>query len=322
MIYDKFTGTQTGGANLLTIIQGIVVDYGFTVEFYGDNIISAINLGKKLILKKGSIYYYLAASDNNNPVRNTTSFVNNQISSLKMCQGTTYNSTNNWYLNNLSSTSVLDIPGCEYKPNKTYTIYINNDNLILVNNFDVGLYSSMIMGNMKKLGTNDNVSLLLGSNKSSTDLVSKGRLLQNPLLQPYLTMGSVIKGSVAIPPSSLRVNNFSWGETIDDYLCYLTERTGYINNQYYDMNRGYSTDLGITYTFDYVVYTYDGYYYKRLMTYDELRIVNMHECNPGDQITDGGNIYEVWPFLKKEVPHIYSNDETWGLGFAVKVAGV
>lgn len=324
MIYDKFTGTQTGGANLLTIIQGIVVSYGFTVEFYGDNIISSINLGKKLILKKGSVYYYLAASDNNNPTRTTSSFVNNQISSLKMAQGLTLNTTNNWYQNNLADQSVLQIPGCEYKPNMPYTIYINNDNLIIVNNVSVGIYSSMIIGSLKKIGTNDNISICSGSNQSEASLVSNTRILQAPFLRLEFTLGSIIKGSVAKTNASFRTNNFDFTNSFN-YLSYQTNRSA--DTQSADMNRGYSTSLGLTYTFDYVLYFQpDAFNYpsawSRFGTCDELRIVNMHECNAGDQINDGGNVYEVWPFLKKEVPHIYSNDETWGLGFAVKVAGV
>lgn len=325
MIYSKFSGTQTGGSNLLTIIQGIVVNFGWTVEFYGDNIIDSINLGKKLIIKKDNIYYYLAASDNNNPTGNNADFVNNNISCLKAAQGLTLNTTNSWFNNNLSNTSANSIPGCEYKPSTNYTLYINEDNLILINTFQVGMYSSLIIGRMKKLGQNDNITICFGSNESNNGLVSNSRLAQRPFLELKTTLGSIIKGPTGLAPGNLRQNNFEsfTGNWNYQYLSYLTSRTSVVNDQLGDMNKGFSSELGLTYTFDYVGYYTDGFNYKRLFTYDELRIVNMNLiANAGDQLPEGDNIYEVWPFFKKEVPQSYENNESWGLGFAVKVAGV
>ena len=79
-VYTKSTGTATDNVDLITKLRDFLISNGFTLELYADNIISSVNLGKRLHLSKNSVYYNFACSLNNSTVANNTTYISNSLS--------------------------------------------------------------------------------------------------------------------------------------------------------------------------------------------------------------------------------------------------
>lgn len=148
MSYTKITGTMINAESFINLLRTNIALVGWTEVFYGDNIISSVNLGKKVIFSKSDLYLYIAASDDNDPVTNRETFTTNQISCLKFCLSTTLNTSNNWFLNNVNGTSPNLPSGIEIKQDKPFSFYYNSNNFIIISNFATGLYSSMFVGDI------------------------------------------------------------------------------------------------------------------------------------------------------------------------------
>lgn len=324
MIYTKITGTVANAEALLLLLRTNLVNFGWTEEFYGDNIISAVNLGKKLIMKKGLIYTYFAASDNNNPTGNTASFVTNNISCLKFCCSLNLNTANNWFANNSNGVGANQASGIQFSGSRPYTLYINNDNFILVSNFATGLYSTMFVGN-----TTRNCFFANGS-ISGVDL--SGTRLRNKILFHHSGndgIPTVFKNSVYVNYLSIDNNNFktltttsSYNTGFPAYMTYRATSSTLLNAGH--INRASSVLYNTSMIFDLKYYELKVTgRYSPIFYLEDVGLVNFKDISstPSERenINIGIETYDFIPFLQKESTQIYSNNETWGCGFSVRI---
>lgn len=317
-IYTKITGTILNAEDLLNVLATNLISYGWTVEFIGDNIISSVNLGKKLIVKKGSIYTYFAASDNNNPTGNTTSFITNNISCLKFCSSLTLNTSNNWYLNNAQGSGANQPSGLQLSAGATYKLYINNNNFILTVNFATGLYSTIIIGN-----TTRNCFIAAGS---ILGVQLQGARLRNiPFLQCSTDrITTIFRNNIYINNANYENNHFKSSNFIyiPAYETYRGTTSSLLNSGH--INRAYSSLYNISMIYDVKYFELiTSTSYNPLFYIENFGLVNFGSLSSTQSENEGISIgiktFDFIPFLNKETPQIYSNNENWGCGFAVQV---
>lgn len=319
MIYTKYKGTILNAEALINLLATTLVNHGWTQEFIGDNIISSLNLGKKLIMKKGSVYTYFAASDNNNPAGNTASFVNNSISCLRFCNSLTLNTSNNWYSNNIHVALPDNTAGIQISTNSTYYLYVNDDNFILTVNFATGLYSTMICGDTTK-----NTWISIGSIIDTR--ITSGRLNNKPIFKldgSGSTYFTLLKNKTTLVPSTALENNLFIATTstrIDKSFYSLSTGTTNIGH----INRATSVLYDISMLFNIRYYeTVSTNSVRTLCNLEDVFVVNFSSLSSDQTENEGVNIgsktFDFIPFLRKESPQIYSNSETLGCGFAVRV---
>lgn len=311
MIYTKITGTIANAEDLLLTLSSNLVSYGWTQEFIGDNIISSVNLGKKLIMKKGAIYTYFAASDNNDPTQDNSSF--SSISCLKFCCSNVLNTTNAWYNNDARSLNRNNQTGIQFSTGASYKLYINNDNFILNINFATGLYSNMIIGN-----TNRNAFYATGSIIGTQ--ITSGRLTNYPLFSELVENKTVFKNDIVITNTLLSsvLKITSTGEGSNPF----TRASITLSNDVGIINRS-SNSLG-TCIFNIKYYKLvDGSKYSPVFDIDDIGLVNFKEMSSTQSENEGKEsglkVFDYLPFLKKETPQTYSNTETYGCGLAIRV---
>lgn len=315
MTYTKISGTILNAEALINVLATNLISYGWTQEYLGDNIISSVNLGKKLIMKKGSIYTYFAASDNNDPRGNNSSF--SSISCLKFCCSLTLNTTNDWYFNNVKGSSANNSSGVQLSSGASYNLYINNDNFILSVSFSPGLYSTMIVGNV-----NRNSFFGIGSISGSN--IKSGRLENYPIFSSLGDNQVIFKDDLYINKETK--SNVLWtisdGQVSGAYFPYYsltyTGMGGLIN-------RGVSTLYNNSIIFGVKYYSLEngGINYSPVFDISDVGLVNFSAMSStqseNEGVMNGIKKYDFIPFLKKEAPQIYSNNETFGCGLSIRI---
>lgn len=321
MSYTKYTRTIVSGQDLLDFISTTAVLNGWTSEFTGDNIISSVNLGKKLILKKDSKYIYLAASDNNNPTANTTSFITNNICCLKYCVSTSLNTANRWWDNSIKQDGTANyIDGLQYANGAVFNIYANADHMIFISFVGVGLYTSGLIGNLKPV-SHTNVFAAFGCLLTNTDITS-GRLTTRPFLDIKNGLKQTLVNNSLVKTTSdgLAINNFVHNEGSAPNVAYTAYTTSALGDtsRLGVMNSAINDEFLITVDVDGSYNTGFGAY-QRFFYFDDLTIVNFKNLDPNTTKENGDISYDVYPFYKKEIPQKYDNLECFGLGFAFKM---
>lgn len=322
MSYTKYTRTIVSGQDLLDFISTTAVLNGWTSEFTGDNIISSVNLGKKLILKKDSKYIYLAASDNNNPTDNNTSFITNNICCLKYCVSTSLNTANRWWDNSIrqGSSTANYIDGLQYANGAVFNIYANADHMIFVSFVGVGLYTAGLIGNLKPV-SHTNVFAAFGCLLTNTGLTGT-RLTTCPFLDLKNGLKQTLVNNSLVKTSSdgLVINNFVHNNGSAPASSYTAYTTSYLGDDQRlgVMNSAINDEFLITVDVDGSYNTGNGAY-QRFFYFDDLSIVNFKNLDPNTTKENGDIDYDVYPFYKKEIPQNYNNLESFGLGFAFKM---
>lgn len=313
MTYTKITGTIANAQDLLSVLSTNLISYGWTQSFLGDNIISSVNLGKKLIMKKGNIYTYFAASDNNEPTQNNASF--SSISCLKFCCSNVLNTTNNWFINDAKSGSRLTMSGIQISSGAAYKLYINNDNFILTVMFATGLYSTMIIGNTKRSGFYGSGSVF-GTNLSS------GRMTNYPLFSDVIDNKVIFKNDVVVTNtvkfSVLNVSSTGGADNrYPNYSLTFSSNDGLINRATSSLN-----DISIIFNIK-TYSTTDGIRYKPVFDIDDIGLVNFANMSStqadNESVSSGLKTFDFIPFLRKESPQTYSNAETYGCGLSIRL---
>lgn len=312
-VYTKTTGTATNGQDLLTKLSTFLTANGFTLEFSGDNIISTVNLGKKFIFSKSSIYYYFAASDNNNPTGNDNTYISKGVSGFGATIAKTLNTTNNWMLNNPQS----DVVMCENKALSNYFFYVNGDNIIIVIKWAANQYSYMYLGPVQNLQAGSEAILATGS---STSALSSGSSVTKmpiyPLFNPTVTFGwfdgvYIRRNATSIPMILSNVSSSNGNNQVPN----LTGNNG--NSQM--LNKTDNPLNGVSVMWDFKLYKQAV---STLTWFSLARVLNIYLVNfanlvPEQQYIIGSRKYDVFPFLQKETPQNY-NVESMGMGFAIK----
>lgn len=315
MIYTKITGTILNAEALINLLASNLISYGWTQEFIGDNVISSVNLGKKLIMKKGSIYTYFAASDNNEPTGNDAAF--SSISCLKFCCSLTLNTTNNWFLNNDRGSYPLLTTGVQISAGAPYSLYINTDNFILSVGFSSGLYSSMMIGNV-----NRNSFYATGSILGKT--LKSGRFENKPLFGNSDINYTIFKDNVFVN-ESIQFNTLQTKSTGGSSSNYFA---GYSLTLFDDLgliNRSVSSLYDTSIIFNIKTYRLvnGGTNYSPVFDISDVGLVNFKEMSSTQSenigVMNGIKKYDFIPFLNKEAPHIYTNDENYGCGFSIRI---
>jgi hypothetical protein len=305
-VYTKSTGIATDNVDLITKLRDFLVSNGFTLELYADNIISSVNLGKRLHLSKNSVYYNFACSINNSTVSNTPTWTSAGISELAGNCSLTFNSSLDWYVNNPEP----DIAAAEIKTNSTYWFYVNDKNIIIVIKYAANKYTFLSLGEADSL----TVDKIVYQSSSCQRTLSGGQLVKIPLFKTLKT--GFFKGFVYNEESTGdgRVNHFNENINGGPTFYINTSNDNGIVNRSDNVFNGTSILMPIKY------YIRSGSLTTPTFTFKKIFIVNFKNHTAEQNLNLGTNSYDVFPFYQKESPQVYTNTQSWGMGLAIKIA--
>lgn len=306
-VYTKVTKTFTNAADLLTKLSSDLVSAGYVQEAYVDNIISSVNLGKKLILSKNSTYYYLAASDNNAPSGNYTIAISKSISSIMGCCSKTLNSTNNWTLNGID----LNYVNAEFKPGSTYFLYYNDKNFIIVIKFAPNKYSTLMLGEIES--DDDDVKIIQAGSCESGLSSSSTMYPKKPFLSPlqatqYRGLRCLSVGETT-SVEELYINHF---QDQGDFSYSGSNNNGYLYPKSFNIWNGVSALLPIDFMNRTTI--------RPVGWIDKLFVVNFANMTNEQTMELNTRTYDVYPFYEKSQPQNYGSQVNFGCGFAIKTS--
>lgn len=308
-IYNKTAGVALDENELLTFLKDFLILNGYNLELFSDNITTGLgyNLGKRLHMSKNSVFYNFAASFNNSTVSDDPGYTSRSISEIACNVSLTFNPAIDWFKNNPDN----DVSRAEIKPSCNYFFYVNNKNIIIVIKYATNKYTFLSLGEADSYSS-DIVNYQSGT--SDTKLVD--RLRTRPLFlqnQTSMFIGSDYKNR------NINVNHYN--SLTDEFPNFNVDRTGSDRGL---VNRSDNIFNGTSLLMPFVYYARLTFpvssRYTPIFTIKNLFAVNFKNMTPEQRLEIGTNKYDVFPFFQKEIPQIYSNDENFGMGIAIKVS--
>lgn len=226
-LMTKFEFTSTNSHDILEKIKIRTEAMGLETVYYADNIISSVNVGKRLHVKIGSNYLNIASGVQRNPTVTTGSVNTNwQNSSLQVVAATisrTFSSSNSWF-GNETITAATNVPVVETRNNQKTWIFTNTTSIIIITNYDSIYYTTMVINfngskaNLSSTKKNDiNTStLLLPSNTLYSNVNSSVPTLN-------IFAGAYAQGTTSLSP--LGVSTYDYNSSIQTRMFNLVTNT-------------------------------------------------------------------------------------------------
>lgn len=311
-VYTKATGTSSDYIDLITKLRDFLLANGFLLEFYSDNIITGTNLGKRLHMSKNSVYYNFAISNNNSTTGNSVSYSSNSISELGCNCSLSFNSGISWFSNNPEP----DIPRAEYKSSASYWFYVNDKNIIIVLKYAPNKYTMVSLG---EANSYTSAKIVYQTGTSTTSLTGS-RLTGIPLFKRNKTGYFIDSTYYRESSGNTHVNHYN--DTTSQIPFFSVSTNGFDRGF---VNRSDNAFNGTSIIMPFIYYTrldspISTSKYYPTFTIDNLFAINFKNHTAEAEMELGTNKYDVFPFLQKESPQIYSSTENFGMGIAIKTA--
>lgn len=314
-IYNKTAGVALDENELLNFLKDFLILNGYNLELFSDNIITGLgyNLGKRLHMSKNSVFYNFAASFNNSTVSDDPGYTSRSISEIACNVSLTFNPAIDWFKNNPDN----DVSRAEIKPSCNYFFYVNNKNIIIVIKYATNKYTFLSLGGADSYSS-DIVNYQSGTSVSPPSLVD--RLKTVPLFSRSRTSYFINSTYYDFNNSRSYLNHYN--TLTDEFPNFTVDRTGSDRGL---VNRSDNIFNGTSLLMPFVYYArltspVSSSRYTPIFTIKNIFAVNFKNMTPEQRLEIGTNKYDVFPFFQKESPQIYSNDENFGMGIAIKVS--
>lgn len=311
-IYTKTSGVALDENELLTFLKDFLILNGYNLELFSDNITTDLgyNLGKRLHMSKNSVFYNFASNLNNSTSSNNSNYTSRSISEIACNTSLTFNSSIDWFKNNVNE----EISRAEIKENCNYFFYVNDKNIIIVIKYATNKYTFLSIGESNSYSSN---KIIFQTGTSTTSFLTD-RIKTVPLFSRSRT-------SYFINSTYYNFNNSR--SSLNHYNTLSNEHANFnvdiTNSNKGLVNRSDNIFNGTSLLMPFVYYARLTFpvssRYTPIFTIKNIFAVNFKNMTPEQNLEIGTNKYDVFPFFQKESPQIYSNDENFGMGIAIKV---